>query len=88
MKLKHSIPTKQSTITLYGSMAAELEKLCYYNNLSTTAFFNTVIGAFAEGELKISQGSDSSKRVSGEDEEEVLRKLRFTIKDKSGNIIY
>ena len=88
MKLKNKIKTTSSTITLYGERFTQLEQLCYDNKISATAFYNTVVGAFATGKLVIENNHISSKRVSGDTVDEVLDNLGFRILDIEGNIIY
>lgn len=77
-----------STITLYGDRFEELERICYDNKITTTAFYNTVVDMFASGALQIVNGDHTKRRVTGTDINEVLKQLKFSVIDREGNEIY
>ena len=87
MSVRKKVSAVPSSTTLYGTRFSDLERLCYENHISTTAFYNTVIEAFATGALQISGGDSTRRRVSGVDAEEVLEQLRFEILDRDGHKI-
>lgn len=88
MSVRKKGNSTSSTITLYGDRFTELERICFDNKITTTAFYNTVVDMFASGALKIVNSEHTRRRVSGEDIDEVLEQLKFSVIDREGNQIY
>jgi hypothetical protein len=84
MNGKKNVRAVSSTITLYGDRFEQLERICFENKISATAFYNTIIEAFATGVLKIEGGENTSRRVYGDDEQFILDQMRYTITDNKG----
>jgi len=81
-----NVKSVATTITLYGDRAKQLQRLCIENGVSATAFYNTIIEAFVEGTLNISDTGTNKRRIDKQDD--IFDQLRFTILDSQGKQLY
>lgn len=80
------IKSTATTITLYGERGRELSNICNEHDISATAFFNTIIGAFADGALVIAETDDTRKRINVHDD--IFDQLRYSIVLPDGKKVY